>query len=73
MSQISELGVLVKFLLQTVSVLLMSRPPNDVFSVLPALTLPALSHPSTVLLVVHLHMQYEHFHIAFDGFSMEIY
>ena len=68
---ISELGVLVKSLLQ--SVFLMSRLPNDVFSALPALTLPSLSPHSTVLPVVHLHMQYEHFHIAFDGYSMEIY
>ena len=55
-SQISELGVVVKSLLQTVTVFLMSRPPNDVLSALPPLTIPFSAPPVTALLVVHLHI-----------------
>ena len=55
-SQVSELGVVMKSLLQTVTVFLMSRPPNDVLSALPPLTIPFSAPPVTALLVVHLHI-----------------
>ena len=46
----------VKSLLQTVTVFLIANPPNDVLSTSPPLTIPFPPHPSSVLLVVQLHL-----------------